>query len=280
MNPELPKWCPRNKWGAYVLWLGVMSFFASLPAVARWVDDTSLQIDKLTIAGADAFGLFGVIMAGAHFGACYGVHGTAWKWRRLGVVVPALTIFVIILASAVALNVTGDLLCGEVAGSAVAAIRNVAVGVAGIVLGANIGWWRGGNNTLPWKRIIKECALLSLIFVGSLAVVYAQSAGDEPCDGGDVILSHTAPLTGLAVAGAALGAHYASYKNRYEGSTWFSQVTAAVLGLLIASNFLIGLYVLPQDRGVVWMITIPFLSVLIGMIGVMLGMRIFACMQK
>lgn len=248
-----------------------MAFFAFLPVVARWADDTLLRMDKLGVAGADAFGLFGVIMAGAYFGAYYGKHGTIWKGWRLGVVVPTLAIFAVISIPAVVLNAAGDRPDGEDGGLAVIAVSNTITAALGAVLGANIGWWYRAGKTGKIMSYLKEAALLLVIFAGAGVVAYVQDAENPATQSCIVQLMNAAAV----VAGAALGAHYGSITIRYGDRPSFGQFAAAVLGSAIFIHIVMDTFHISGERYIVWL-SIAIISTAIGKTGAMLGAHISA----
>lgn len=267
-----------------------MAAFALLPAIARVIGDASpwlaelfapyagyvpSRIVELVIGYADylsvsyghpyvlfdAFGLFGVMMAGAHFGAHYGMHGAAWKRRYLGVIVPALAIFAAIYVSGIVQGATGDLAYGDAVGATAVQAEGMVAALAGTVLGANIGRLRGTSN--PPKRwpFTREHALLLAIFAGYLVFAYVQGAVYGSHDGGYAVLDHTPLLAGLGVAGIALNARCGPYESGREGRQPFGRAAVALLGIVIAVQVIIDLLVMPPRQDIVWMFARASISV-------------------
>lgn len=261
------------RWGVYARWLYIMTAFAFLPVIARGINNTLPWIGELDVTYADAFGLFGMMVAGAYFGVYYGKHGTTWKGWYWGVTAPTLAIFGIVLMSVIVLGVDCRWPCGEDAGLMVASARDVAVGVAGAVLGANIGWMYHTGKVSKIRRVMREGGPLLAIFVGALVVVYAQDTGNNA-----MLLGIVPFMDAVAVvAGAALGAYYGSSKTRCRDRPRSAKVTTFILGLLIAAHFLTDLHVVPPYE-LVWMLALPSLSTLIGMVGSTLGVHVSARM--
>ena len=296
MNAEPLKRSPADGRKGFVIWVGAMAAFALLPAIARVMGDASPWLAELFAPHAgyvpswivepvigyagymsasyghpyalfDAFGLFGVMMAGAHFGAHYGMHGAAWKRRYLGVVVPALAIFAAISVSGIVQGATGDLAYGDAVGATAVQAEGMVAALAGTVLGANIGRLRGTRN--PPKRwpFTREHALLLAIFAGYLVFAYVRGAAYGSHDGGYAVLDHTSLLAGLAVAGIALNARYGPYESGREGRQLFGRAAGALLGIVIAVQVIIYLYVMPSYQDVVWMLVLACISIGTALIG-------------
>lgn len=279
----------RPDWWMTPMWVGIVAAFALLPVAARvvggalpWIAESaawyanhlsSLYGDPYVLF--DAFGLFGMAMAGAYFGLYYGARRTTRKRVRWIVAALVLTISATIFATTVVQDAVGSLPYGETAELAAAAIRSVGVGVAGAVLGANIGRLRGASNPPKWGIYIIESALLSAIFVLAWAAAYAQGASDESTDGVNALLGHTAPLTGSAVVGAVLGVHYGSYRPRCGDRPQFGKVAAVLLAAAIVVSIIID-KTMPEHPDIIWMLVLAFSSVGMGMIGNVLGMHVSA----
>ena len=302
MNQELPKRSASSGREVYAKWLGIMAAFALLPAVARavgatpWIaelaapyaryallciaEPVAAYANYMTLSYGDpyvlfdAFGTFGAMMAGAYFGAHYGVYRIAWKRWRWAVLALVLAISATISTTAIVQGVVSSWPYGEAAVLAVDATRDVVVGVAGVVLGANIGRLRG-TDKLP-KRVIyvMEYVLLSVIFALVSAAAYAQIAPAESSDGVNAVLDHTAPLTGSAVVGALLGVHYDSHKPRHGGRPRFGGVVVVLLAAAIVVNIIVD-RTMPQHPDVTWII-LALSSVGMAIIGNVLGMCISA----
>ena len=303
----------RGRRRIYAKWLSIAAIFASLPVIARvfgeaspwiaetvapfasymppwiaetvapfagyvllWIGDPYASFGELgPYILFDAFGSYGVIMAGAELGAYHGVYGAAWRRWYLGAAGPSLAIFVAILAPYVIPDVAGDWLSGEASGLAVVSVRDVAVIAMGAVLGVNIGRLRSACNLPKWGPYIMECALLSAIFMVAWAAAYAQNAWDDSHDDDGGILAPAIPLTGLAVAGAALSAHYGSYKPRCGRRPWFGKITAGLLGAAALIHIIID-HAMPRHPDLVWMLVLTLSSMCIVLIGNEVGMHISA----
>ena len=271
------------------MWVGIMVASALLPVAARavgsalpWIAESvawyanhlsSFYGDPYVLF--DAFGLFGVMMAGAYFGLYYGARRTTRKRARWIVAVLVLTISATIFVTTVVQDAVSILSYGETPKLAAAAIRSVGVAVAGAVLGANIGRLRGADNPPKWGIYVKESALLSAIFVLAWAAAYVQGALDDSPDGVNALLGHTAPLTGSAVVGAVLGVHYGSYRPRCGDRPQFGKVVAVLLAAAIVVSIIID-KTMPEHPDIIWMLVLAFSSVGMGMIGTVLGMHVSA----
>ena len=207
-------------WAAYVVLLCIMGVFAFLPVIARGAGDASPWMGEVAAAHVDTAGLMGTAIAGTFLGAYGGARRITWEGWRRGVI----ALVALVAAAGVPLYISNEFagqLGSETVPLVVAAVGSVAAGVAGVLLGANLGRVFSVSDKVRW-RICKECAVIAAIFVASLAAVYVQCAGAGPHGGADGNLQHAAPLL-VAVAtvgGVLLGTIYGSYEVRRAILKW------------------------------------------------------------
>lgn len=234
-----------------------MILFAFVPAIDR------------DAADLEAIGLGGMLLAGAYFGAYYSARRTTRKARRGGVAIPVVVVVAIICASLFAQNPSGEQSDDEMVPYPLAAAGKVVVGVLGAVLGANLGGWYRAGTKLYRRVLIKERVLLTVIFVGALAVAYAECAEAGQSRGGSVNLQYAAPF--IAVASVFLGASYGSYK------VWLGGHPAFGLAVAVLLIFAVMLYVWLLTGGractdvVIWPFAFATLVVALEMLGAQLG---------
>lgn len=163
----------------------------------------------------DALWGWAVLALGVCLGVYRGVHDMVWKGPHRGVVIPAACVVGAICVSIFAGSAFAGWSHDEVVPGLVAAAGKAAAVAIGAVLGTNLGWrYKAGNRR---RHIVlgRELALLAVIFASAWAVAHAQCSGVDLFQNGVVALQYADPS--IALAGAALGAGYGSYKVRQGG---------------------------------------------------------------
>ena len=267
MKFRYPRRILAGRWCAYAILLGMIATSAFLPAVLR----------DVPLLGV--FGLLGVVVAGVHFATYYSVHGTAWKGRHQGVAVPVVLVVATICIFPSVQDAFGGWFNDETVPHLVVAAGEVVAGVAGAVLGANIGW-RYKASDKPKRRILtKEAILLVAIFTASLAVVYAECAETELFWSGNLISQYAAQSL-VAVAGALLGVNYSSYKARYGGQLWYGATGVALLAVTVSLTALFFSDAQVCTNGIIWPIMVALISVPLEICRVVLGTYYSARLKK